>query len=126
MDTELVRGAYNTVNRGDPLANSPEHSFSLFTTYDLTDKFSLGGGAYYVSESFGGNQGGAGGGTNRIFAPEYWRFDAFAAYRVNDRVDLQLNVNNVADEAYIAKTNGAHHADYGPGRQAILTLNVRY
>jgi catecholate siderophore receptor len=126
MDTELVRGAYNIVNEGDPLANSPEHSFSLFSTYQVTDKLSLGGGAYYVSESFGGNQGGAGGGANRVYAPEYWRFDAFAAYRVNERVDLQLNVNNVADEAYIARTNGVHHADYGPGRQAILTLNVRY
>jgi catecholate siderophore receptor len=126
MDTELVRGAYNIVNEGDPLANSPEHSFSLFTTYDVTDAFTLGGGAYYVSKSFGGNQGGAGGGTNRIYAPGYWRFDAFASYRISDRVDLQLNVQNVADEDYIIRTNGVHHADYGPARQAILTLNVRY
>ncbi|WP_334161142.1 TonB-dependent receptor [Phenylobacterium sp.] len=126
MDTELVRGAFNVVNVGDPLANSPKHSFSLFSTYDLTDAFTFGGGAYYVSKSFGGNQGGAGGGTNRIYAPAYWRFDLFAAYRLRDNVDLQLNVQNVADEEYIARTNGVHHADYGPARQAILTLNVRY
>lgn len=126
MDTELVRGAFNVINVGDPLANSPKHSFSLFSTYDLTDAFSVGGGAYYVSKSFGGNQGGAGGGTNRIYAPAYWRFDLFAAYKVRDNVDLQLNVQNVADEDYIVRTNGVHHADFGPARQAILTLNVRY
>lgn len=126
MDTELVRGAYNVINEGDPLANSPKHSFSLFTTYEVTDTLTLGGGAYYVSKSFGGNQGGAGGGTNRIYAPSYWRFDAFASYRISENVDLQLNVQNVADEAYIIRTNGVHHADYGPARQAILTLNVRY
>jgi len=126
QDSELVRGAYNSANVGDPLANTPKHSLSLFTTYQLTDAFSFGGGAYHVSKSFGGNQGGAGGGTNLVYAPAYWRFDAFAAYRINDTVDLQLNVQNVGDKAYIARTNGVHHADYGPGRQAILTLNVRY
>ena len=126
MDSELVQGAYNNVNLGDQLANTPEHSFSLFTTYDLTDAFSFGGGAYYVSDSYGGNQGGAGGGANGVFAPAYWRFDAYAAYRFTDTLNLQLNVKNVTDEDYIARTNGVHHADYGPGRQAILTLNVRF
>jgi catecholate siderophore receptor len=75
---------------------------------------------------FGGNQGGAGGGTNAVYAPDYWRFDAFASYRINDKVDLQLNVQNVGDERYIMRTNGVHHADPAPGRQAILTLNVKY
>ena len=126
MDSELVRGAYNNVRVGDPLANTPEHTFSLFSTYQITPAFSFGGGAYYVSKSFGGNQGGSGGGTNAVYAPSYWRFDAFAAYKINDGVDLQLNVQNVADEEYILRTNGVHHADYGPGRQAILTLNVRF
>lgn len=126
MDSELVQGAYNSVNLGDRLANTPEHSFSLFTTYELTDAFSFGGGAYYVSDSYGGNQGGAGGGANAVFAPAYWRFDAYAAYRFTDTLNLQLNVKNVTDEDYIARTNGVHHADYGLGRQAILTLNVRF
>lgn len=126
QNSELVRGAYNIINEGDPLANTPKHNFSLFTTYELTDAFTLGGGAYYVSKSFGGNQGGAGGGNNQVYAPSYWRFDLFASYRVTESVDLQLNVQNTADEDYIIRTNGVHHADYGPARQAILTLNVRY
>ncbi|MCH1927874.1 TonB-dependent receptor, partial [Shewanella sp. C31] len=82
--------------------------------------------AYHVSKSFGGNQGGAGGGTYRVYAPAYWRFDLFAAYQVTDNVDLQLNIQNVTDKDYIVRTNGVHHADYGPARQVILTLNVRY
>ena len=126
MDSELVRGAYNGVNQGEQLANTPEHTFSLFTTYDLNERFSFGGGAYYSSDSYGGNQGGAGGGGNRVYAPAYWKFDLYAAYRIRENLDLQLNVKNVGDEEYIAQTNGVHHADYGPGRQAILTLNVRF
>lgn len=126
MDSELVRGAYTGVNQGDPLANTPEHSFSLFSTYRVTRAISLGGGAYHVSDSFGGNQGGAGGGANKVYAPAYTRYDAFASWAVNDRIDLQLNVQNVGDERYILRTNGVHHADPAPGRQAILTLNVKY
>ena len=126
MDSELVRGAYSNINVGDPLANTPEHSASLFTTYRVLPKLSLGGGVYYVSKSWGGNQGGAGGGANRIYAPEYTRLDLFAAYDLTDRASLQLNVQNAGDEDYIIRTNGVHHADVAPARQAILTLNLRY
>ncbi|KQY84896.1 TonB-dependent siderophore receptor [Brevundimonas sp. Root1423] len=126
MDSELVSGAYNNVNVGDPLANTPEHTFSLFSTYRVTRALSLGGGVYYVSDSFGGNQGGAGGGANRIYAPEYTRVDLFASYDLTDTASLQLNVQNATDEEYIMRTNGVHHADVAPARQAILTLNLRY
>lgn len=126
MDSELVAGAYNNVNVGDPLANTPEHSFSLFTTYRVIPDLSIGGGVYHVSDSFGGNQGGAGGGTNRIYAPAYTRVDLFASYDISETASLQLNVQNAGDEAYIMRTNGVHHADVAPGRQAILTLNLRY
>jgi catecholate siderophore receptor len=126
MDSELTEGAYNNVNVGDSLANTPEHTASLFTTYRLMPKLSLGGGVYYVGKSFGGNQGGAGGGANRIYAPAYTRLDLFASYDVTDRASLQLNVQNAGDEEYIIRTNGVHHADVAPARSAILTLNVRY
>ena len=126
MDSELVRGAAGNVNVGDPLANTPEHSFSLFSTFRVTPKLSLGGGVYHVSDSFGGNQGGAGGGANRVYAPAYTRVDLFASYDLTDSASLQLNVQNAGDEDYILRTNGVHHADVAPARQAILTLNLRY
>ncbi|WP_298162735.1 TonB-dependent siderophore receptor [Brevundimonas sp.] len=126
MESELVRGAFNNINQGDPLANTPEHSFSLFSTYNVTDRLSAGGGLYYVSTSFGGNQGGAGGGANRIYAPQYTRVDLFAAWDLTDRATLQLNVQNAGDEEYIIRTNGVHHADVAPARSATLALNLRF
>ncbi len=126
MDSELVAGAYNNVNVGDPLANTPEHSFSLFTTWRVIPSVSLGGGIYHVSDSFGGNQGGAGGGSNRVYAPAWTRVDLFGSWDISETASLQLNVQNVTDEDYILRTNGVHHADVAPGRQAILTLNLRY
>ncbi len=124
--SELVRGAYNNVNEGDNLANTPEHNVSLFSTYKVTSKLTAGGGVYYVSKSFGGNQAGAGGGAAGVYAPAYTRVDLFASYAVTDRATLQLNVQNAADEEYILRTNGVHHADPAPARSATLALNVRF
>ena len=134
MDSELVKGATTTVGgviipnplNGQQLANTPEHSFSLFSTYRVMPNLTVGGGVYYVSNSLGGNQGGAGGGANRVYAPESTRVDLFASYDINDRASLQLNVQNAGDEDYIIRTNGVHHADVAPAPQAILTLNLRY
>lgn len=126
MDSELLKGAYDGVNEGDPLANTPKHSFSLWNTYKFTPELTLGGGAYYVGKTFGGNQGGAGGGGNEVTMPAYWRFDAMASYQVNKNVNLQLNALNLTDKVYYSRTNGVHHADFGPGRQFILSANLRY
>ena len=134
MDSELVKGAVTIVNgvqvpsafEGLELANTPKHSASLFTTYRVTRPLSLGGGIYYVSDSNGGNQGGAGGGSNAIYAPAYTRVDLFASYDLTSRATVQLNFQNAGDEQYILRTNGVHHADPAPGRSATLALNVRF
>ena len=133
MDSELVRGAVNAttgavnVNQGDRLGNTPEHSASLFTTYRVLPRLSLGGGVYYVGDNFAGNsQASGGGGSNKIFTPAYTRLDLFASYDLTPRATLQLNVQNASDEEYYARNNGTHHADPAPGRSATLALNVRF
>ena len=126
QDSELVKGAYNNALVGEQLANTPENSASLFTTYRVLPKLTVGGGVYYVSKSWGGNQGGAGGGTNRVYAPEYTRVDLMGTYDINEIASVTVNVKNVGDERYIMRTNGVHHADVAPGRSAMVTLNLRY
>jgi catecholate siderophore receptor len=132
MDSELVRGAVTAtggvnVNQGDPLGNTPEHSASLFTTYRVLPRLSVGGGVYYVGDNFAGNaQGSGGGGANKIFTPAYTRLDLFASYDLTPRATLQLNVQNANDEEYYVRNNGTHHADPAPARSATLALNVRF
>lgn len=128
MDSELVRGAYSSVNEGDPLANTPKHSFSLWTTYKVLPPLTVGAGAYYTGKTFGGSgaTGSAGGGASGTYIPAYWRFDAMAAYQVNKSLSLQLNALNLTDKVYYAHNNGNHHADFGPGRQFILSANLSY
>ena len=35
-----------------------------------------------------------------LASPDYWRFDAMAAYKVNRNLTLQLNVYNLLNEVY--------------------------
>ncbi|MGA0583774.1 MAG: TonB-dependent receptor domain-containing protein, partial [Castellaniella sp.] len=71
-------------------------------------------------------QGTAGGGASGTYMPAYWRFDAMASYQVHKNLSLQLNALNLTDKVYYARNNGNHHADFGPGRQFILTANLKY
>jgi catecholate siderophore receptor len=74
----------------------------------------------------GSGTGTAGGGQQGTYAPAHWRFDAMAAYRVNKNLSMQLNALNLTDKVYYAHNNGNHHADFGPGRQFILSANLSY
>ena len=50
-----------------------------------------------------------------------------AAYRLNDKVTLQLNGYNLTDELYVASLNNSG-ARYNPGapRSALLTVNFTF
>ena len=78
------------------MPNTPKNSFSLWTTYDITPKLTVGGGAFYVDEVYGD----AG---NTVYVPSYTRYDAMASYKLTKNVDLQLNVQNLTDKTYYDK-----------------------
>lgn len=125
-----------SVNTGTPFPNTPKHSFTAFTNYNVTSQFTIGGGAIYMSKVYGGIQEvGArtiSGGqlvlprTLARMVPSYWRFDANASYKINDFAQVQVNVQNVFNKLYYDKAYTAHYASQAPGRTAILTLNVKY
>jgi catecholate siderophore receptor len=53
--------------------------------------------------------------------------NAIAAYRVNSRLTLRLNVENLTDEFYAISTNwGAQRVILGPARSVLLSTDVRF
>ena len=130
LDSELVdpgkasvgRGATvaagENPNQGNQLTNTPNHSFTLWTTYDVTDKFTVGGGAFYMDEVFGNA-------ANSVVLDSYVRYDAMASYKLSKHVDLQLNVQNLTDEVYYDKAY-THFANQAAGRTALLSTNVHF
>ncbi|MEG0861658.1 MAG: TonB-dependent siderophore receptor [Pseudomonas sp.] len=105
--------------KGNQLPNTPKNSFSLWTTYDVTDKLTLGGGAFYVDDVWGDLN-------NTVYVPSYVRYDAMASYKLTKNVDLQLNVQNLTDETYYDKAYSAHFANQAAGRTALLTTSFHF
>lgn len=116
LDSELVRGQRG---EGKPLPNVAENSFALATNYRLTAALSIGGSATYRDEVIGGFFFSP---TRRI--PDYWRFDANAAWAVTDTTTFRLNVKNLTDEVYYTKAYAAHYAAVGLGRQVLLSVHI--
>ncbi len=108
-----------STSNGKQFANIPRSSYSLWTTYALMPKFTIGAGAFYTSRVYGNT-------TNTKWVPSYTRFDAMASYVIDKNITLQLNVQNLTDKVYFNQAYSSHYASMAPGRSAILALNVKY
>ncbi|HWM48522.1 MAG TPA: TonB-dependent siderophore receptor [Xanthobacteraceae bacterium] len=97
---------------------TPEHAFSLWSTYDIFPELQIGGGAFYVGQSWADLP-------NTAIVPAYWRFDAMAAYKLTPKSTLQLNVYNLTDEYYFASAY-TNWAVPGPSRTVALTYRIKW
>ncbi|OYW78489.1 MAG: TonB-dependent siderophore receptor, partial [Asticcacaulis sp. 32-58-5] len=129
METEVEEGSGTGSNAEGAVTRwSPELSATFWTTYKLTEKLTLGGGARYTGEQIRSNAPGADFSTqNMPKIPEYWVTDAYGTYSLTDKVSLQLNVYNLFDEDYISVlNNGGSRLIMGASRSATLTASVKF
>ena len=106
-------------DKGNEMPNTPKNSFSLWTTYEVMPKLTIGGGAFYVDEVYGDT-------ANTVYVPAYTRYDAMASYKLTKNIDLQLNVQNLTDKTYYDKAYAAHFASQAAGRTALLTTSFHF
>jgi catecholate siderophore receptor len=103
---------------GNQLPNTPPHNFTLWSAYDLSRDWTVGGGATYQAKAYA-NTG------NTAYVPDYWKFDAMAGYKIDKTSSIQLNVCNLTDAYYYAQYYGGH-AVPASGRYAALTYRVKW
>lgn len=92
LDGEVQR-ADGTGNNGNATPQTPDNMFSIWNNYRVSDRLGLGLGATYQDSYFVRED-------NAVEIPSFTRIDAAAFYQVNDRLRLQLNVENLLDEDY--------------------------
>ena len=100
------------------LALTPEHTLSLWTTYDLPQGITLGGGVQYMDAVFRNA-------TNTTQVPSYWLANALASYRVNEFLTLRLNGQNLFNESYVDRIGGGHYIP-GAARQVTLSSDFNF
>ena len=108
---------------GFRLQNAPKHAAKLWTTYDLTEDFTVGGGVQYV-----GNRTVQSGPDPAGFlqiVPSYWTVDLMARYRLTNTVALQANIKNL-NNAYGYDGIDNNHVVPLAGRSVLFTLTTQF
>ncbi|SDP16885.1 TonB-dependent receptor [Pseudomonas jinjuensis] len=118
MDSEIIKST-TASDEGNRMPQTPLNNFTLWSTYDILQNFTVGAGTTYVDEQFGNT-------ANSTMIPSYWRYDAMAKYVVSKNVDLQLNVQNLTDKRYFDQVYSTHLAHVAPGRTALLGVNFHF
>ena len=97
----------------------PENTFSFWSEYQFSPKFSFGLGVIHQGESLI-NDGGT------AFLPSYTRLDAAAYYRLSKKIHLQVNIENLTDELYFPNAHSTHQATVGKPINAMFTINGEF
>ncbi|HEY1084356.1 MAG TPA: TonB-dependent siderophore receptor [Prosthecobacter sp.] len=124
LDASFAESA-NEANAGSTLQWTPKYSGSLWTTYRIHPKFTVGFGARYQGEIQRQN-------TNApsVTSPEnpaYWVLDAMAQYQVTDKFSLRLNLYNLTDELYATSlNNNGGRVNPGSPFSAMLTASYKF
>ena len=63
---------------------------------------------------------------NTRLVDSYWRFDAVGQYRFSNKLDFQVNVQNLTDERYALRAFQTHMVQVAPGRSALFTANYKF
>lgn len=116
LDSEIEKS--NTpAEIGKEFQNTPRHSMSMWTTYQMR-RLMLGGGPRFVGSRFGNN-------INTRSVGSYWTLDILAAYRITSRVDLRFNLYNLNDAFYFDRLSGGHLVP-GAARSANISTSFRF
>ena len=104
------------------LAEVPEHQFSLWNRYDVTDRLGLGLGVIHQSDQFAAIR--TSPATTRL--PSFTRVDLAAFYEISDTVQVQLNVENLFDTTYFSDAHNNFNISPGAPLNARLTVRTRF
>ena len=91
----------------------PENMFSLWNSFQFSQKLSGGLGLTYQDESFINN-------SNSAVLPSYTRIDAALYYQLSNTLRMQVNIENLTDTDYFPSSHSTHQATVG------APLNARF
>jgi len=100
---------------GATLAQVPEHTFSLWNRYDITQQWGVGLGSIYRSKIFTSTD-------NTVALPGFLRFDAAVYFKATKNVQLQVNVENLFDKKYYA--NADNNTNITPGSPIAVNAGI--
>ena len=118
LDAEIIED--DDLPEGNRLFNVPEHSFNLWTNYEIQkgdlQGLGFGLGFNYISERFGDN-------TNSFTLDSYFLTNAAISYKRNNW-KAALNFRNVFDVDYIQGNEGRRNSEIYPGHEFTIVGSI--
>jgi catecholate siderophore receptor len=120
---DKITGSTDPLSVGKYAPNTPHDSFTFWTTVEPTPAWTVGGGFNAVSHRYADTENTAG-------VPSYVVFNVMSSYKFSDHLNVQLNLNNVADKLYFTGFYYTgiqeNHALPSAGRSLIGAVNYRF
>jgi catecholate siderophore receptor len=104
------------------LAQVPKHQASLWNRYELSDAFAAGVGIIHQSSQYAAIRTSAT--TTKL--PAFTRVDAALYYDVSDRLQLQLNVENLFDTGYYSDAHNNNNISTGAPINGRFTVRAKF
>ena len=111
-----IRSATKDASAGAKVGLVPDQQVSLWSRYELTDHWGIGGGWVSQSRVYTSF-------SNTVVLPGYTRFDAMGYYKAG-KYRVSLNVDNLFDVGYYATANGDNQIMPGAPRSIDLTFTI--
>jgi catecholate siderophore receptor len=116
MNSEITASIYPELV-GNEMANTPNNTVSIWTTWQFLPELQLGIGTQYVDERYSASN-------NLRRAPSYQLYNAMASWQFSQAMGLRLNASNLGDEDYAGSIGGGHYIP-GEGRSFLLSLDYQ-
>ncbi|MBX9616936.1 MAG: TonB-dependent siderophore receptor [Caulobacteraceae bacterium] len=104
------------------LAQTPEQQFSLWNRFEVNPRLGLGLGLIHQTDQFAAIRTSAA----ATWMPAFVRVDAAVFYDLSDRVQIQLNIENLSDETYFPDAHNNANISTGAPRNARLTVSAKF
>lgn len=104
-----------------PLGQVPHHQASLWNRYDVTPIFGVGLGVIHQSSQYAALRNAP----NTTRLPGFTRVDAALFLKASDRVQVQLNVENLFDETYFSDAHNNNNISTGAPINGRLTVRLK-
>lgn len=117
QNAEFTKSLSASVKAGNTLAQVPEHTFSLWNRYDITQQWGVGLGSVYRSKMYAATD-------NAVTLPGFLRFDAAVYFKATKNMQLQINIENLLDKKYYAYAD--NNTNITPGSPIAVNAGVSY
>ena len=97
----------------------PRHMASLWNRYDVNERLGFGLGVTHQASQFASI-------SNTVRLPAFTRVDAALFFRLTDRIEAQVNVENLFDTRYFPASHNDNNITTGEPINARFTVRARF